>query len=161
MINDATGFGIYDRVVLDEIRKIGDPYPYFRGLISELGFPVSTIEFVQPRRIRGITKNNLYTLYDIAMLGFVSHSKIPLRIATFLGFAIGFLSLISAILLFSLKLIFWDKLPAGIAPVMIVLFLLFGIIMIFIGILGEYIASIHTYVQKRPVVVERERINFE
>ena len=160
LISDATGFGIYDRMVLDEIRNIADPYPYFRGLICELGYPIETIEFNQPRRMRGLSKNNFYTLYDIAMLGLVSHSKVPLRLATFAGFTIGFLSFFSAIAMFALKLIFWDKFAAGIAPIMIIMFLLFGAVMVFIGILGEYISSIHTYVQKRPVVVEKERINF-
>lgn len=84
LINDTTGFGLYDRRVMDEIREIQDPYPYFRGLICELGFPIKTIEFNQPRRLRGVSKNNFYTLFDIAMLGIVSHSLVPMRIASFL-----------------------------------------------------------------------------
>ena len=160
LIKDSTGFGLYDKEVLDQIRKIDDPYPFLRGLISELGYTVKTIPFAQPRRLRGISKNNFYTLYDIAMLGIVSHSKVPIRIAAFAGFALGLISLLVALVFFVLKLMFWDSFPLGIAPVVIGLFFLFGIQMLFIGILGEYIGSIHTYVQKRPVVVEKERINF-
>ena len=160
LVSDATGFGLYDKIVLDHIREINDPYPYLRGLICELGFPIKTMPFLQPRRLRGISKNNFYTLYDIAMLGVVSHSKVPIRLAALAGFALGILSLIAAMLFFVLKLFFWDSFPIGIAPVMIGMFFLFGILMFFIGILGEYIASIHTYVQRRPIVVERERINF-
>lgn len=160
LVKDSTGFGVYDRVVLDHLRKIDDPYPFLRGLICELGFEVKTIEFTQPRRLRGISKNNIYTLYDIAMLGIVSHSKMPLRIAAFAGFAIGLLSMLVAIVYLVMKLIYWDSFPLGLAPVVIGLFFLLGMQMLFVGILGEYIAAIHTYVQKRPVVVEQERVNF-
>jgi len=160
LVADATGFGLYDREVLDHLRKIDDPYPFLRGLICELGYEIKTIPFAQPRRLRGISKNNLYTLYDIAMLGIVSHSKVPIRIAAFMGFALGAISMLVAIVFIVLKLIFWSSFPLGIAPVVIGLFFLFGIQLMFIGILGEYIGSIHSYLQRRPVVVEKERINF-
>jgi glycosyltransferase involved in cell wall biosynthesis len=160
LINDSTGFGLYDRVVIDQIKAIGDPYPYFRGLICELGYPIKLIRFDQPRRAKGITKNNFLSLYDVAMLGIVSHSKVPLRLASFIGFFMGFMSILSALLFFVLKIIYWDSFPVGVAPIIISLFFLFGIVMIFIGLLGEYIGSIHTYLQKRPIVVERQRINF-
>ena len=160
LVSDSTGFGLYDRRVLDHLRQIDDPYPFLRGLICELGYEIKTIPFEQPRRLRGISKNNLYTLYDIAMLGIVSHSKVPIRIAAFTGFALGLLSITAALVFLILKLIFWNSFPLGIAPVVIGLFFLFGIQLMFIGILGEYIGSIHTYVQRRPVVVESERINF-
>jgi dolichol-phosphate mannosyltransferase len=161
LVSDATGFGLYDRQVLDHVRRVNDPYPYLRGLICELGFPIKTIPFLQPRRLRGISKNNFYTLYDIAMLGIVSHSKVPIRLAAFAGFVIGFFSIVAAVLFLLLKLVFWETFPIGIAPVIISMFFLFGTLMVFIGILGEYIGSIHTYVQQRPIVVERERINFD
>ena len=160
IIKDATGFGLYDRVVLDHLRKIGDPNPYVRGLICELGYPIKTIPFDQPRRQRGISKNNFYTLYDLAMLGIVSHSVVPIRLAAMAGFLIGLLSILVALVYLILKLALWDRFPIGIAPLVIGMFFMFGLVMLFIGILGEYIASIHTYVRNRPVVVERERINF-
>jgi len=161
VVNDSTGFGLYDKVVLDYLRDLNEPYPFLRGLICEFGFEIKTIPFVQPKRYRGLTKNNWYTLYDIAMLGIVSHSKLPLRIAAFLGFIIGLLSLFGAIYYIVAKLLFWDSYPIGIAPIVIGLLFLLGIQLMFIGILGEYIASIHTYVQKRPIVVEKERVNFD
>jgi dolichol-phosphate mannosyltransferase len=160
LVADATGFGLYDREVLDHLRQIDDPYPFLRGLICELGYEIKTIPFTQPRRLRGISKNNLYTLYDIAMLGIVSHSKMPIRIAAFLGFAMGAISLLVAMGYTALKVMFWDSFPLGIAPVVIGLFFLFGIQLMFIGILGEYVGSIHSYLHRRPVVVEKERINF-
>ena len=161
LVADATGFGLYDREVLNHIRQIKDPYPFLRGLICELGYEIKTIPFTQPRRQRGISKNNFYTLYDIAMLGIVSHSKVPIRIAAFAGFALGIISMLVAIVFLVLKLMFWENFPLGIAPVVIGLFFLFGIQLMFIGILGEYIGSIHTYIQQRPIVVEKERINFD
>ncbi len=161
LVKDATGFGLYDREVLSHLRKIDDPYPFLRGLICELGYEIKTIPFEQPRRLRGISKNNFYTLYDIAMLGIVSHSKVPIRLAAFAGYAIGFLSIIAAMVFFVLKMIYWDYFPFGMAPLIISMFFIFGMLFLFMGILGEYIGSIHTYLQRRPVVVESERINFE
>lgn len=160
IVKDSTGFGLYDSVVVKKLKEIADPYPFLRGLICELGYEVKTVSFVQPRRLGGITKNNFYTLFDIAMLGIVGHSKLPIRIASFLGIILGALSILVAFIFLVLKLIFWDSFPIGSAPIVIGLFFLFGIQLFFIGILGEYIASIHGYVQNRPIVVEKERINF-
>lgn len=160
MVKDATGFGLYDRVVLDRVREIDDPYPYFRGLVCELGYKTEVVHFNQPRRVRGLSKNNFYTLYDIAMLGLVSHSLVPIRIASITGFLFGFASILSALLLIVIKIIFWSSIPMGVAPLAIGILFLFGVVLLFIGILGEYVGSIHTYLQKRPVVVEAERINF-
>ncbi len=160
IIKDSTGFGLYDKVVLDCLRDIADPYPFLRGLICELGYEVKEIPFIQQRRLGGITKNNFYTLFDIAMLGVVSHSKVPIRIASFAGIILGLLSVIVAFIFLILKLVFWSSFPIGSAPIVIGLFFLFGVQLLFIGILGEYIASIHGYVQNRPIVVEKERINF-
>ena len=160
LVKDATGFGLYDRIVLDEVRKIADPYPYFRGLICELGFPIKTITFIQPRRKHGLSKNNFYTLFDIAMLGIVSHSLVPIRLASICGLVIGFLCFLVAIFYAVMKLFYWDSFPIGMAPLVIGIFLLFSLLFIFIGLLGEYIGSIHSYVKNRPVVIEKERINF-
>ena len=160
IVKDATGFGLYDRLVLDHLRQIHDPYPFLRGLICELGYPIKAIPFDQPRRQRGISKNNFYTLYDIAMLGVVSHSVVPIRLAAIAGFLTGLLSILVALVFLVLKMALWDRFPIGIAPIVIGMFFMFGVVMLFIGILGEYIASIHTYVRNRPVVIERERINF-
>lgn len=160
IIKDSTGFGLYDKEVLDKLRKINDPYPFLRGLICELGYEVKTIQFIQPRRLGGITKNNFYTLFDIAMLGMVSHSKVPIRMAALVGFLLGTISILIAFVFLVLKLMFWNSFPLGSAPVVIGLFFLFGVLLFFIGILGEYIGSIHTYLQNRPIVVEKERINF-
>lgn len=160
LIKDATGFGIYDKVVLKEIKNIKDPYPYFRGLVCELGYPIKTILFNQPRRIRGISSNNFYTLYDIAMLGIVSNSLVPIRIAGIIGFMMALVSFVVALLYLILKLVYWDNFPLGLAPLMIGLFFLFGLLFIFLGLIGEYIGSIHTYVKNRPIVIEKERVNF-
>lgn len=161
LTRDATGFGLYDKEVVDEIRKINDPYPYIRGLVAELGYEIKTISFVQPRRTSGISKNNFYSLYDVAMLAIVSHSMVPIRIASIFGFILGFLSILCGTGIFIAKLIWWDKFVAGLAPVAVLLLFMFGVVLFFIGIIGEYVGSAHTYLQRRPIVVERERINFQ
>lgn len=158
---DTTGFGLYDKNVIQELRRINDPYPYLRGLIDELGFSMLTIDFIQPRRLKGITKNNFYTLYDIGMLGIVSHSMVPIRLASFFGGLVGLLSFVSAAIVLCLKLLWWDRFAAGVAPIVILMLLMFGVVMLFIGMLGEYIGVMHTYLKKRPIVVEKERINFD
>ena len=160
LIQNFTGFGLYDRAIVDYCRKVADPYPYFRGQISEIGLPIKEIPYRQPLRKRGITKNNFFTLYDLAMLGITSHSKVPLRLAAMLGFLMALLSLFVALIYFVYKLIFWYSLPVGTAPLVIGLFFFASVQLFFIGILGEYIGAIHTQVLKRPLVVEKERINF-
>lgn len=157
---DATGFGMYDKVVLDHIRAINDPYPFLRGLICELGYQIKTIPFNQPRRLRGISKNNFYSLFDIALLGIVSHSMVPIRVASMLGFLIAILSILSACILLVAKLFFWESFPVGYAPVGIGILLIFGVLLFFIGMVGEYVGVIHNHVQRHPIVVEKERINF-
>ena len=161
LTKNATGFGLYDRRFMDILSEIDDPYPYFRGLVSEIGFPMVQIPYRQPVRKRGLTTNNFYRLYDMAMLGITNHSKVPLRLATMLGFAVSFLSLCVAMGYLVFKLLYWNSFSLGLAPLEIGLFFFGSVQLFFIGILGEYIGAIHTQVQKRPHVVELERINFE
>ncbi len=161
LIENATGFGLYDRKVIEALRAMEDPYPYVRGLVCELGFPVARVPYEQPLRKRGITKNNFYTLYDVAMLGITSHSKVPLRLATMVGFGASALSFLVGFAYLVYKLIFWERFALGIAPVVIGLFFFASVQLFFIGILGEYLGSIHTKVTKRPLVIEKERIGWE
>jgi glycosyltransferase involved in cell wall biosynthesis len=156
-----TGFGLFDRKVVDTIKSLNDPYPYFRGIIAEIGLPHAEVVYNQPRRKRGVTKNNFYALYDMAMLGITNLSKVPLRFVTFTGFATAFLSMLVGLAYFVYKLLFWSNFSVGIAPLVIGLFFFGSIQLMSLGILGEYIGAIHTQVQKRPYVVEKERINFE
>ncbi|MGF7049226.1 glycosyltransferase involved in cell wall biosynthesis [Paenibacillus sp. DS2015] len=160
LTKNNTGFGLYDKQIIEILKEINDPYPYFRGLISDIGFESYKIEYVQPVRKRGITKNNFYTLYDIAMLGITNHSKIPLRLAAMLGFLMSAVSLLVALGYLVAKVIFWNSFLLGTAPLIIGLFLFSSVQLFFIGIIGEYIGSIHTQILKRPLVVEKERINF-
>lgn len=160
-IENFTGFGLYDKEVINKIKEIYDPYPYFRGLISEIGYNVAAVEYIQPKRTKGISKNNFYTLFDIAMLGFVNNSKIPLRLAIFIGFISSIVCFFSGIAYLIYKLFFWDKFQLGIAPLIIGLFFFFSVQLFFTGILGEYIGAIYTQVKKRPLVIEKERINFD
>lgn len=160
LVKNATGAGLFDHKVIDILRKIQDSYPYFRGLLCEIGFPIATVPFKQPRRTRGITKNNFYTLYDIALLGITNHSKLPLRLMAMGGFILAFFSLLIALGFLIAKLIFWDAFQLGTAPLLISIFFFGAIQAFFIGIIGEYIGSIHTQVRNMPLVVELERVNF-
>jgi glycosyltransferase involved in cell wall biosynthesis len=160
LLKNFTGFGLYDRRFIDIVAEIDDPYPYFRGLVSEIGLPIAKIPYHQPKRRRGITSNNFYRLYDMAMLGITNHSKVPLRLATMIGFLVSFLSLCVAFGYFVFKLLYWDSFQLGLAPLEIGLFFFGSVQLFFIGIVGEYIGAIYTQVQKRPHVVELERINF-
>ena len=156
-----TGFGLYDRKVIELVRQFGDPYPYFRGMIAEIGLPHAEVRYEQQRRQSGKTKNNFYTLYDLAMLGITKLSKVPLRLVTFAGFIGSLLSMLGGTVYFGYKLLFWHRFTVGIAPIAIGMFFLGSLQLLFMGILGEYIGNIHTQVHNRPLVVERERMNFE
>lgn len=156
-----TGFGLFDRRVVDIVKQFDDPYPYFRGMIAEIGMPHFEIPYHQPVRKRGITKNNFYSLYELAMLAITNLSKIPLRVVTFSGFACSLLCILVSFAYLIYKLVFWNRFTAGLAPLVIGVFFVLSLQMLFIGIVGEYIGTIHTLVQRRPLVVEQERINFE
>jgi polyisoprenyl-phosphate glycosyltransferase len=160
LIDNFTGFGLYDKQVIEILRKFDDPYPYFRGLIADIGFEYARVEFTQPRRKRGISKNNFYTLYDMAMLGVTSYTKIPLRLATMVGFLSAILSFLVGLAYLVYKLIDWQNFSLGLAPVIIGLFFMGSIQLFFLGIVGEYIGSIYTLAVRRPLVIEKERINF-
>lgn len=161
LLTNTTGAGLYDRKIVEEIRNINDPYPYFRGLVSEITSEIKLIPFHQPKRVGGYTKNNFYTLYDIGVLGIIKHSKLPLRIMTFIGLVTSFLSLIVASVFFFKKLFNWESFEVGIAPLIIGFFFIASIQIFLLGFIGEYVMSILTQTRRLPLVVEKERINFE
>ncbi|MDD5155304.1 MAG: glycosyltransferase family 2 protein [Candidatus Omnitrophica bacterium] len=154
------GFGLYDREFVEIIRKLNDPYPYLRGLITEVGFPRAEIKYTQPKRKRGRSSYNLYSLYETAVLGFTSYSMVPLRLSVFIGFLVAIISLGVALFYFILKLLFWNSMQMGTAPIIIGIFFFSAVQLFFIGILGEYVGAIYTQVKNRPLVFEKERINF-
>lgn len=160
-IEQFTGFGLYDKAFVDVVRSLHDPMPYLRGIIAELGFDYKAIPYVQQKRRAGKSKNNFYTLYDYAMVGITSYSKVVMRLATFLGFSVAALSFLAGIFYLVLKIMYWDRFSAGIAPMLIGIFFLGALQLFFIGFLGEYVLSINTRVLDRPLVVEEERLNFE
>jgi glycosyltransferase involved in cell wall biosynthesis len=160
-IDNFTGFGLYDKRVVEALKSMNDPYPYFRGMIPEIGFERYEINYTQPKRAKGRTKNNFYTLFDMAMLGFVNNSKVPLRMATFIGFGVALVSLFIALFYLVYKIINWQDFEMGLAPLVIGLFFFSSVQLFFIGIVGEYIGAIYTQVKNRPLVVEKERINFD
>ena len=157
LLEHVTGFGLYDRRAIEIMRSYRDPYPYVRGMIVDIGLPFTVIPYHQPLRLRGLTKNNFFTLFDMAMLGFTSHSRLPLRLATMTGFALATLSLLVALVFLVLKLTFWDRFPAGYAPAVIGVFFLGSLQIFLIGVLGEYVGAVLTQVRRRPWVVEGDR----
>lgn len=160
-IENFTGFGLYDKTFIQLLRSIDDPYPYMRGLVAEYGGDLGEVFYTQPKRLHGKTHNNFYTLYDMAMLGFVNHSKVPLRMASFIGFLCSAVSLLVALIYFVYKLCYWDSFQVGQAPLVIGMFFFASVQLFFLGIVGEYVGSILTQVRRRPLVIEQERINFE
>lgn len=161
LTNNTTGSGIFDRSVIDKIKNIADPYPYFRGLINEIGEEVKTITFNQPSRKAGLTKNNIFTLYDIGILGIVKHSRKPLRFMVLLGFVLSLISFTTGLFYLIYKLIYWDSFSLGLAPIIVGIFLVSSVQIILLGLVGEYIGIILIHQRNMPLVVEKERINFD
>ena len=160
-IEHFTGFGLYDKAFINVMRNLDDPVPFLRGIVAELGFRRKEIPYEQPQRRAGITSNNLYRLYDAAMLSITAYTKVGLRLATFAGVILSGISMLIAVIYLSLKLVYWDRFPAGMAPILIGMLFLGSIQIFFIGLIGEYILTINQRVMKRPLVVEEERINFD
>lgn len=160
-IEHFTGFGLYDKSFIEVLKNLNDPTPFLRGIVAELGFKRKDVVYEQQKRRAGKTHNNFFTLYDAAMLSFTSYTKAGLRAATIIGFIASLASFIIGIVYLILKLIYWDRFPAGIAPLIIVVCFLGSLQLFFIGFLGEYIMAINQRVMHRPLVIEEERINFD
>ena len=160
LLEKTTGSGIFDKKIIEQLRKIEEPYPYFRGLIMEITNKIDIVEFDQPNRMYGQSKNNFFTLFDIAMLGIIKHSKLPLRLMTITGFIFSILACIIGIFFFIYKLLFWDSFQLGLAPIIIGLFFGISFQILLLGIIGEYVGFTLTQVRKFPLIIEKERINF-
>lgn len=160
-IEHFTGFGLYDKKFIDVLKQLDDPSPFLRGIVAELGFKRKEIPYEQPKRRAGKTHNNFYSLYDAAMISFTSYTKVGLRLATFVGIAVGFISFIIGVVYLILKLVYWERFAAGTIPILIGMCFLGAIQLFFIGFLGEYILSINVRVKNRPLVIEERRINFK
>jgi len=159
-IEHFTGFGLYDKKFIEVMRELNDPMPYFRGIISEVGYERKEINYEQAKRLHGKSKNNFFSLYDIGMLGITSYSKVAIRLATLVGFIIAGLSFVIGLAYLVLKLLFWDSFPIGTVPIAVGVFFMGSIQLIFLGLIGEYILNINIRVMNRPLVVEEKRINF-
>lgn len=160
-IEHFTGFGLYDKSFIKVMRELGDPTPFLRGVVAELGFKRKNLEYTQARRRAGKTNNNFFRLYDVAMLSFTSYTKTGLRLATIFGFLFSALSVVVALIYLILKLLFWNQFSMGTAPILIGIALLGAVQIFLIGFLGEYVLAINARVMARPLVIEEKRINFE
>lgn len=161
LIKNFLGVGLYDQSFIDELRKIDDPYPYFRGMVADLGIDIAEVPYHQNVRVRGKSSFNFYKLFDVAMLGFVNQTKLPIRLATFTGGIMASISMILAVVTIIRKLFFWDTYAIGLAGISVGLFFFASIQLLFLGIIGEYVSAIFIQVRKRPLVIERERVNFD
>ena len=159
-IEQFTGFGLYDKSFIQTLRNLKDPTPFIRGIVAELGYKRKEIPYEQPQRRAGKTSNNFYRLYDAAMLSITSYTKVGLRLATIFGSICSFISIVVGFVYLVMKLLYWDRFPAGMAPMLIGMCFLGSVQIFFIGLVGEYILTINSRVMKRPLVVEEERINF-
>lgn len=159
-IEQFTGSGLYDRDFIEVLRNLDDPTPFLRGIVAELGFKIKQIPYEQPKRRAGETKNHFYQLYDAAMLSITSYTKAGLRLATIFGSICSLISMVVAVVYLVMKLMYWDRFPAGMAPVLIGMCFLGSVQIFFIGLMGEYILSINARAMKRPLVIEEERLNF-
>jgi len=160
-IKNFHGFGLYDKSVIQHFKEAQDPYPYLRGMVSELGYKIEQIPYTQLERTRGKSKANFFVLYDWIMLALTSHSKFPIRAITLGGFLLAFLSMIASFVFLFLKLVFWSSFSLGMAPLLIGLFFFSSVQLFFMGVFGEYVLSINTKVKNRPLVIESERINYD
>ena len=161
LLMDTTGAGLFDRKIIEELRNVNDPYPYFRGLVSEVTNDVKLLPFHQPKRTKGSTKNNFYTLYDLGIVGIIKHSKIPLRIITFIGLAASLVSFLISIIFLFRKLFNWNSFDVGIAPLIIGVFMIGSIQIFLLGFIGEYVMNILYHSRNLPLVIEKKRINFD
>jgi glycosyltransferase involved in cell wall biosynthesis len=161
MEKNVTGEGLYDRSVINVLKTIKDPYPYLRGLIFELGFKIDFVDFNQPARQQDVSKNTLYTLFDIGLLAVVKHSNIILRLMILFGFFLGIISLFVAIVFFLYKILYWNSFQLGLAPILIGFFGISSIQIMIVGLIGEYVSTVLAYSKNLPLVIEKERINFD
>ena len=160
IVKHTTGDGIYDKEIIEIFRRIEDPSPFLRGLVSEIGYKVGTVEYDQQNRKFGKTKNNFFSLFDVALLGLIKHSNFFLRMMTIFGLIMGVMSFLSSVTFLLYKLFFWNSFQLGIAPLVIGMFFLASIQIFFLGLIGEYVSLILSYKKKYPIVIEKERINF-
>ena len=159
---DAGEFQLIDRKVVDTLRGFEDYYPYIRGMIASCGFRRVGVPYTWKARERGYSKAKLYHLIDQALNAIISLSNVPMRLCMFFGVGVATLSILFGLYGLIMNLIYYQTLAApGVATLIVAVFFFSGLQLFFFGVLGEYISAIHSQVRKRPLVIERERINFE
>lgn len=161
IIENYTGYGVYDRTVVELMKQNDDPTPDMKSILSDIGFDIKTIEYTQQARKHGKSKYNLLRLYSCAMNIITKHSFFPIRLATFSGFILAMISMLISIIYLFLKIFHWESYELGMASLIIGLFFFSSVQLFFIGILGEYIGAIYTRVNKKPLVVVERRFNFD
>jgi len=161
LTRDTLGYGLYSKSIIDATKTIKDPYPYFRGILTEIADNIKLVPYVQPQRKFGISKINFFSMYDFAITGVVKHSNFPIRIMSIAGFLSSILSILISLGYFIYKLANWNNFDAGIAPILVGIYAFFSFQLLFMGLIGEYVLSIHQNTRNVPLVFEKERTNFE
>jgi len=157
---DAGAFRLVDRKVINELIKLDDYKPYIRGLITSIGFKQTGIKYTRKPRKRGASKNTLKQLIDFAINAMVDYSIAPMRLCVLIGMALSFFGFFTALVYLALKLSIWRAQIPAVTGLIILILIFFGAQFFFLGVIGEYIAAIHSQVRKKPFVVIREKINF-
>ncbi|MCI5893113.1 MAG: glycosyltransferase family 2 protein [Clostridiales bacterium] len=160
-LTHVTSFGLFDRSIVDVIRMVNEPNMSVRHIVAELGYDVKLIQYKQKERASGKSSYNLLRYADFAINSLVNTSFLPLRLATILGSIAAVISFLIGVVYLVLKLIYWDIFIAGTAPILIALSFLGSVLLLYIGVLGEYIGVILRKVSKRPLVIEKEVLNFD
>lgn len=160
--SDAGEFQLVDRKILEQLTKVEDYYPYIRGLIANCGFKRIGVPYTWKARRKGLSKNRLYHLFDQGLNGLISFTNVPMRLCLLAGMTISLISALVAALSAVINLLYYRRLAApGIPTLIVAVFFFGGVQLFFLGVLGEYLTAIHGQVRKRPLVIERERINFQ
>jgi glycosyltransferase involved in cell wall biosynthesis len=160
-IPNFIGYGVYDRRVIDVMRQLYEPDPYFRGLVPEIGFERAIVEYDQPERRHGKSRNSISDLVDLAFLALSTYAKAPMRLMTITGVCVAGICLAAALVYLVLKLIYWDSFSIGVAPLLLATLFLGSIQLLALGLIGEYVGLLLRYARRFPLVVERERVNFD
>ena len=160
-IDNITGYGLYDKKVVEQLKNEKNPHPNFRYSVTDFGYDVSLITYKQNKRLHGKSSYNFFRYLDTAISALISTSRFSLRLITYCGFLLSGFCFLSGLYYLIKKILYWDSFQLGLAPLIVAVLFIAAIQMIFIGVLGEYLGEVLNWVVIKPLVVEDERINFE
>jgi glycosyltransferase involved in cell wall biosynthesis len=158
---DVGDFQLIDRKVLAAMRRTRDAFPYIRMMTFEAGFRAVGVNYHWQARKRGMSKNRFFNLVDEGLNGLITFTSAPLRLCLYTGVVISILAMLYALITVIYSLVHGGVAQPGIATLIVALFFFSGVQLFFLGLLGEYIIAIYGQVREKPLVIERERLNFD